>query len=406
MSINYRKDFPILQRVFSGHSLVYLDSAATTQKPQCVIDAVSRYYEHDNANVHRGIYTLSVEATAAYEAARTMLRLFIGAAEDAEVIFTRGTTESINLVAFSYGERFVKEGDEILVTTMEHHSNIVPWQMLCARKGAYLKVIPVSDDGVIDLDIYRSMLSAKVKMVAAVHVSNVLGTVNPIQEMIAMAHEFDIPVLVDGAQALPHLPVDVQALDCDFYAFSSHKMYGSTGVGGLYGKRRWLDAMPPYQGGGDMIHRVSFEQTDYSEIPSKFEAGTPNTAGVAGFAAAIAYINAIGFDFISSHEKELRLYAQMKLSEIPGLVLVGSATHRISAISFTLAGAHPHDVSTILNEDAIAVRAGHHCAMPLMHRLKLSATVRISFGIYNNKSDVDRLCEALMKVRTFFKGEK
>ena len=398
----YRQDFPILQREFYGKSLAYLDSAATTQKPQVVIDAISHYYEHDNANVHRGIYRLSEEATALYEDARLVVKEFLRAKETCEVIFTKGTTEAINLVASSFGDAFVREGDEILISAMEHHSNIVPWQLLCQRKKATLKIIPITDEGVIDLDAYKKLLTERVKIVALVQVSNVLGIVNPIKKMISMAHAADIPVLIDGAQALPHMPVDVVDLDCDFYAFSAHKMYGPTGMGGLYGKEKWLLQMPPYQGGGDMISRVTFDKTDYNVLPHKFEAGTPNMAGAAGLLAAIHYLQAIGFDAIQQHERELYAYAQTELAKIPGISMIGQAPDKVSVISFTLKDVHPHDIATILDQEAVAIRAGHHCAMPLMDRLGLVSTVRLSLGIYNNRADIDRLCVGLLKVGRLF----
>lgn len=402
MTQSYRDDFPILKREFYGKPLAYLDSAATSQKPQSVIEATLRYYSHDNANVHRGIYRLSEEATQVYEQARLGLQMFLRAKKHQEIIFTKGTTESINLVASSFGDVFVQEGDEILISAMEHHSNIVPWQLLALRKKAQLKVIPVSDDGIIDLDAYQALLTNKVKIVALVHVSNVLGIVNPIKKMIEMAHAINIPVLIDGAQALPHIPVDVIDLDCDFYAFSAHKMYGPTGIGGLYAKEKWLEKMPPYQGGGDMISRVTFDKTDYNVLPHKFEAGTPNMAGAAGFLAAIDYVNSVGFDTILAHEKELYAYAEIALEKVPGLKIIGEAPHKVSVISFVLDGIHPHDIATILDQEAVAIRAGHHCAMPLMDRLGLVSTVRMSFGIYSNRDDIDRLCTGLLKTVEMF----
>ena len=398
----YRNDFPILQREFYGKALAYLDSAATSQKPQAVINAMSHYYEHDNANVHRGIYRLSEDATALYEDARLVVREFLQAKDTREIIFTKGTTESINLVASSFGDAFVHEGDEILISAMEHHSNIVPWQLLCQRKKATLKIIPITDEGVIDLTAYKKLLTERVKIVALVHVSNVLGIVNPIKKMIAMAHAVNIPVLIDGAQALPHMPVNVVDLDCDFYAFSAHKMYGPTGIGGLYGKEKWLLQMPPYQGGGDMISRVTFSKTDYNVLPHKFEAGTPNMAGAAGLLAAIHYVTAIGFDAIQKHERELYAYAETELQKIPGITLIGQAPDKVSVISFTLKDVHPHDIATILDQEAVAIRAGHHCAMPLMDRLGLVSTVRLSLGIYNNRADIDRLCAGLLNVIRLF----
>lgn len=401
---NYKAEFPILNREFYQQPLVYLDSAATTQKPHEVIQAVSRYYSYANANVHRGIYKLSEEATKAYELSRQAVRRLLNAAGAEEIIFTKGTTESINLVASSYGQAFIKAGDEIVISTLEHHSNIVPWQLLCERSGATLKIIPMSDEGVLDLDAYKKLLTPRVKLVGLVHVSNALGVVNPIKAMIKIAHEGEIPVLIDGAQAVPHMPVDVIDLDCDFYAFSSHKMYGPTGVGVLYAKRIWLEKMPPYQGGGDMIKTVTFEKTVYSELPHKFEAGTPNMAGIAGLEAAINFINRIGYEYIVNHERELYAYAREQLTQISGLTIIGEAPQQIGALSFTLDAVHPHDISTILDQHAIAIRAGHHCAMPLMKRLALAATARASFGIYNSKSDIDRLCEGLKVAVEMFSG--
>ena len=392
---NYRDEFPILSREFYQQPLVYLDSAATTQKPHEVIDAVGRYYSHGNANVHRGIYKLSEEATKAYESGRRAICSLLGAAKTEEIIFTKGTTESINLVATSYGQAFVKAGDEIIISTMEHHSNIVPWQLLCERSGATLKVIPISDEGIINLDAYKKLLNPRVKLVGLVHVSNALGVVNPIKEMITMAHEHNIPVLIDGAQAVPHMPVDVVDLDCDFYVFSSHKMYGPTGIGALYAKQSWLEQMPPYQGGGDMIKIVTFEKSEYSDLPHKFEAGTPNMAGVAGMEAAISFIKRIGYQYIVDHEQKLYAYARQQLANIQGLKIIGQAPQQIGALSFIVETVHPHDISTILDQHAVAIRAGHHCAMPLMNRLGLAATVRASFGIYNDETDIDRLCRGL-----------
>lgn len=401
---NYKAEFPILSREFYDRPLVYLDSAATTQKPQEVIDAVSRYYSHGNANVHRGIYKLSEEATKAYESGRQVVRSLLNAAHTDEIIFTKGTTDAINLVATSYGQAFVTAGDEIIISTMEHHSNIVPWQLLCERSGATLKVIPMSDEGVLDLDAFNKLLNPRVKMVGVVHVSNALGVVNPIKEMISLAHQHQIPVLIDGAQAVPHMPVDVLDLDCDFYAFSAHKMYGPTGIGALYAKRHWLNSMPPYQGGGDMIKIVTFEKTEYSALPHKFEAGTPNMAGVAGMEAAINFVNRIGYHKIVEHERELYAYARQRLSEVPGLKIMGNAPQQVGALSFTVDTVHPHDLSTILDQHAVAIRAGHHCAMPLMKRLNVAATARASFGIYNELADIDRLYDGLMAAVEMFNG--
>lgn len=402
MREQYRNDFPILRREFYGKPLTYLDSAATSQKPQSVIDAVSHSYSYKNANVHRGIYVLSEEATQAYEQARLTLKEFLHARSYREIIFTKGATESINLVASSFGDAFIHEGDEVLVSAMEHHSDIVPWQLLCQRKKAQLKIIPISDEGVIDLQAYQRLLTSKVKIVGIVHISNVLGIVNPIKKMIEMAHALDIPVLIDGAQALSHVPVNVVDLDCDFYAFSAHKMYGPTGIGGLYAKEKWLEKMPPYQGGGDMISYVTFDKTTYNVLPYKFEAGTPNMAGAAGFRAAIDYINAVGFEMIQAHERALYAYAEAALKEVPGLTIIGEAPHKVSVISFTLDDVHPHDVATILDQEGVAVRAGHHCAMPLMDRLGLVSTVRMSLALYNNCEDIDRLCAGLLKTIDMF----
>lgn len=400
--MDIRNDFPILKRTFYDKPLVYLDSAATTQKPRSVIDAIDHYYAHSNANVHRGIYRLSEEATAIYESGRKSVRALINAPKEEEIIFTRGTTESINLVAYSFGEAFVKAGDEVLITAMEHHSNIVPWQILCERKGATLKVIPISDEGVVDLNAFQKLLSDRVKILSIVHVSNALGVVNPIKSMIAMAHEYDIPVMIDGAQALPHMDVDVVDLDCDFYAFSAHKMYGPTGIGALYGKSKWLNQMPPYQSGGDMINRVSFEKSTYNVLPHKFEAGTPNMAGVAGFEAAVKYLTKARDAGAIEHEASLYAYAHDQLNAMAGLRIIANTKQKSGAISFVLDEVHPHDISTILDQEAIAVRAGHHCTMPLMDRLGLAATVRASIGLYNTTEDIDKLCVGLEKVKQLF----
>lgn len=396
--LSFKSDFPLLK----DRPLVYLDSGATTQKPEVVIQAMDHYYREQNANVHRGIYSLSEKATILYEATRQKVKKFIHAEKEQEIIFTRGTTESINLVASSFGQLNIQGGDEIIISGMEHHSNIVPWQLLCERTGAVLKVIPVEADGTLNLDTYLSLFSDKTKLVGIVHISNVLGTVNPIRSMIQMAHEKGVPVLVDGAQAVAHTPVDVQALDCDFYVFSGHKLYGPTGIGVLYGKSRWLAAMPPYQGGGNMISRVSFEKTTYQEFPYKFEAGTPNVAGVVGLSAAIDYVKSIGWDFILSHEAELLQYATKKLSTLPGIKIFGQAREKAAVIAFGMQQAHPHDIGTILDHSGVAIRAGHHCAMPLMERFQVPAMSRISFGVYNELSDIDRLCEGLKTVIKLF----
>lgn len=397
-----RQQFPILKQNCRGKPLVYLDTGATAQKPQAVIRAVDAYYAHNNANVHRGVYELSERATAAFEAVRDQVQHLLNAAQREEIIFTRGTTESINLVATSFGALNVKSGDEIVISTMEHHSNIVPWQMLCEKTGAILKVIPLLENGELDLTAYENLLTPKTKLVAIIHLSNVLGTINPIRLMIEVAHQKNIPVLVDGAQAMPRMAVDVQALDCDFYAFSSHKMYGPTGVGVLYAKRHWLELMPPYQGGGDMISRVSFTKTEYNVIPYKFEAGTPNIAGVVGFGAALQFIQDIGFKAIFDHERELTHYALQKLKQFSGLTIYGNSETRIGVIAFALDNIHPHDIGTILDNEGIAVRAGHHCAMPLMDHYQVPAMVRVSFGIYNQTADIDALILGLYKVLEIF----
>ncbi len=399
---NYKQDFPILNQAVHGKPLVFLDSAASSQKPQCVINAVSHYYQHDHANVHRGVYELSTRATRQFEDARVKIQKFIHAQHAHEIIFVRGTTEGINLVAQSYGQAYIKVDDEIIISGMEHHSNIVPWQLLCERTGAKLKIIPVLDNGELDLAAYQKLFSPRTKMVAVIHASNVLGTINPIKEMTDIAHQHQVPVLVDGAQAFPHMPVDVQALDCDFYLFSSHKAYGPTGVGVLYGKERWLNAMPPYQGGGDMIETVSFEKSTYNKLPCKFEAGTPNIADVIGFAAAIEYLENIGMQAIFQHEQKLLNYAMPKLAEIADLRILGAAKQRVGVISFVFDHIHPHDIGTVLDFEGVAIRAGHHCAMPLMQRFNIPACTRISFGIYNNEQDIDLFVEGLQKVKRMF----
>lgn len=397
-----RNDFPFLKGQIQGKSLVYLDSGATAQKPKIVIDAISHYYSNENANVHRGIYTLSERATTAYENTRKKIKAFINAAHTHEIIFTRGTTESINLVASSFGSLQVEQGDEVVISAMEHHSNIVPWQLLCERVKAKLKIIPVHDNGILNLDEYQKLLTENTKIVGLIHVSNVLGTVNPVKEMIDLAHQKNIPVLLDGAQAIPHMVVDVQHLDCDFYTFSGHKLYGPTGIGVLYGKTNLLEKMPPYQGGGDMIHRVTFEKTEYSVLPYKFEAGTPHIAGVIGLGTAIDYLMKIGFEKIYAHENALLNYVMQKLDHISGLKIIGNAPNKIGVISFTMEQAHPHDIATILDHEGIAIRAGHHCAMPLMERFKLAATARITFGLYNTFEDIDRLIDGLVSVNQIF----
>jgi cysteine desulfurase / selenocysteine lyase len=405
MTINFddlRADFPVLKQTSRGKPLVYLDNSATNQKPQCVIDAITRYYSKENANIHRGVYELSERATKAYEDARVTIQKFINAKHSHEIIFLRGTTEGINLVAQSYGRSTLRVLDEIIISTMEHHSNIVPWQMLADQVGANLRIIPISDAGEIDMEAYKKLFSERTKIVAITHASNALGTVNPIKEMVAIAHSYNVPVLVDGAQALPHMSVDVQDLDCDFYVFSSHKAYGPTGIGALYGKTHWLEKMPPFQGGGDMIESVSFTQTTYNKLPYKFEAGTPNIAGVIGFAVALDYLQSIGMAAIAAHEQELLMYATQKLSAIPGLRIIGTAANKIGVLSFVMNDVHPHDIGTILDDHGVAIRAGHHCAMPLMTRMQVPATARASFGLYNTRADVDALVDGLLAAQRLF----
>ncbi len=397
-----REQFPVLKQRVHGKPLVYLDNAATSQKPQVVIDSINRYYTRDNANIHRGVHLLSERATEAYEEARARLQRFLNAADVAEIVFVRGATEGINLVAQSYGRKHIGPGDEIVISTMEHHSNIVPWQILCEEKGAKLCVAPITDDGELILDEFEKLLSPKTKLVSIVHVSNVLGTVNPVRRIIEMAHRWNVPVLLDGAQAAPHTHIDVRALDCDFYVLSSHKLYGPTGIGVLYSKRELLDAMPPYQGGGDMISSVTFEKTLYNKLPYKFEAGTPNVAGGIGLGAAVDYVSRIGLDRIAEHEHELLTYATEALSRIPGLRLIGTAPQKAAVVSFVLDGIHPHDIGTILDREGIAIRTGHHCAQPLMQRFGVPATARASFALYNTVEDVDALAAGIGKVQEVF----
>ena len=397
-----RRDFPILSRMVHGKKLVYLDNAATSQKPRAVIDAICGYYENDNSNIHRGVHFLSGLATEAHENARTTVQKFINAANSREVVFTRGTTEAINLVAQTYGRAHVDSGDEVLITAMEHHSNIVPWQILCEEKKARLRVAPIDDRGELLLDEFEKLLTPRTKIVAAAHVSNALGTINPVAAMVEMAHRRKIPVLVDGAQAIPHLRVDVQALDCDFYTFSSHKVYGPMGIGVLYGKASLLEAMPPYQGGGDMISSVTFEKTTYNKLPYKFEAGTPDVAGAIGLGAAIDYVNHLGRENVAAHEHELLAYATETLTAIPGLRLIGTAREKTGALSFVLEDIHPHDIGTILDQQGIAIRTGHHCAQPVMERFGIPATARASFAVYNTKEEIDALAAGIQKVREVF----
>ncbi|MCP5158305.1 MAG: cysteine desulfurase [Gammaproteobacteria bacterium] len=398
-----RADVPILRQQVHGKPLIYLDNAASVQKPKAVIDAVSECYTGYYSNIHRGVHLLSERSTAAYEGARGKVRAFLNAASAREIIFTRNTTESINLVASSFGGSRVHAGDEVLITGMEHHSNIVPWQLLCERTGAKLKVVPFTDAGELILEEYERLLdSGPVRLVAFVHLSNALGTLNPAKQMIDLAHARGIPVLVDGAQSVPHLAVDVRELDCEFYAFSAHKIYGPSGVGVLYGKQALLEAMPPYQGGGDMISLVTFEKTEYAELPNKFEAGTPNIAGVIGLGAALDWLNAIGLDRVAAHEHALLEYATARLDEIPGLKIMGAARDKAALAAFTLEGVHPHDIGTILDREGIAVRAGHHCAQPVMQRYGVPATARASFAVYNTRDEVDALVAALWKVKEMF----
>ena len=398
-----RADFPILRQQVHGKRLVYLDNAASVQKPKAVIDTISTCYSDYYANIHRGVHLMSERSTRAYEGAREKVRAFLNAASVEEIIFTRSATESINLVASSFGGMKFKAGDEILITGMEHHSNIVPWQLLCERTGAVLAVAPFNDAGELIVEEYERLLdSGRVKLAALVHISNALGTVNPIKTLIDLAHARGIPVLIDGAQAVPHLAVDVQALDCDFYAFSSHKIYGPSGVGVLYGKKALLEAMPPYQGGGDMIRIVTFEKTEFAGLPNKFEAGTPNIAGVIGLGAALDWLTAIGLDVVAAHEHELLAYTTAQVSEIPGLKIMGTARDKAALVAFTLAGVHPHDIGTILDREGLAIRAGHHCAQPVMQRYGVPATARASFAIYNTRDEVDALVAALWKVKELF----
>ncbi|HET9492301.1 MAG TPA: cysteine desulfurase [Methylomirabilota bacterium] len=397
-----RKDFPILQQEVHGKPLVYLDSAATSQKPQVVLDALTSYYVTVNANVHRGVHLLSEKATADYEAARVRVQRFLGAARPEEIVFVRGTTEGINLVAQSYGRRAVGPGDEVVITALEHHSNIVPWQMLCQERGAVLRVVPIDDDGQVELEAYEQVLGERTRLVAVAHVSNALGTILPVKRMIEMAHRRDVPVLVDGAQAVPHLRVDVRDLDCDFYVFSGHKVFGPTGIGALYGKSAHLEDMSPWQGGGDMIKVVTFEQTLYNDPPYKFEAGTPDIAGAIGLGAALDYLSGLGLSEVAAYEHELLEYGTRALAAVPGLRLIGTARDKASVLSFVLEGVHAHDVGTILDREGIAVRTGHHCAMPVMQRFGVPATTRASLALYNTRAELDALARALRRVHEIF----
>lgn len=397
-----RADFPILRQTVNGRPLVYLDNAATGQKPQQVLDALVNYYATENSNVHRGVHTLSQRATDAYEGAREKTRRFINAGADREIIFVRGTTEGINLVAQTWGRQNIGPGDEIVISAMEHHSNIVPWQILGQEKGARLRVIPINDAGELLLDEYEGLLNDRTKLVSVVHQSNALGTINPVEQMVELAHSRGIPVLLDGAQSIAHIPVDVRRLDCDFYVFSGHKLYGPTGVGALYGKAELLEAMPPYQGGGEMIRSVTFEETLYNTIPNKFEAGTQNIAGSVGLGAAIDYVTALGMDNIAAYEQELLAYGTERLSEIGPLRLIGTARDKGSILSFVMENAHPHDVGTILDAEGVAVRTGHHCAQPLMERYGIPATARASLAFYNTKEEIDVLVRGLDRVIEIF----
>ena len=397
-----REDFPILSRTVYNRPLVYLDNGATTQKPRCVVDAITDEYYSVNANVHRGVHFLSQQATELHEASRETVRRFINARSTNEIVFTRGTTESINLLAYSFGEAMMKEGDEVIISTMEHHSNIVPWQLLAERKGIRLRVIPITDEGELIMDEYERLFTEKTRLVSVMHVSNVLGTVNPVRRIIDIAHSHGVPVLIDGAQSTPHFAVDMQELDCDFFAFSGHKIYGPTGIGVLYGKEEWLDRLPPYQGGGEMIKNVSFEKTTFNELPYKFEAGTPDYVATHALAKALDYVSEIGMDNIQRHEQELTRYAMERMAEIPGMRFIGTAPEKDAVISFLVGDIHHLDMGTLLDRLGIAVRTGHHCAEPLMRRMGIEGTVRASFGLYNTKEEVDILVAGINRVRKMF----
>ena len=397
-----REDFPILSREVYGKPLIYLDNGATTQKPRCVVEAITDEYYSVNANVHRGVHFLSQQATELHEASRETVRKFINARSSNEIVFTRGTTESINLLASSFAESQMKEGDEVIVSTMEHHSNIVPWQLQAEKRGIVLKVIPMNDKGELLIDEYEKLFSERTKLVSLVHVSNVLGTVNPVKEMIATAHGHGVPVLIDGAQSVPHMKVDVQDLDADFFAFSGHKIFGPTGVGVLYGKEEWLDKLPPYQGGGEMIQSVSFEKTTFNELPFKFEAGTPDYIGTTALAKALDYVSAVGMDNIAAYEHELTVYAMKRLKEIEGMRIFGEAEHKSGVVSFLVGNIHHLDMGTLLDRLGIAVRTGHHCAQPLMIRLGIEGTVRASFGLYNTKEEIEALAAGIERVSKMF----
>ncbi len=394
-----RRDFPALHQEIRGKPLVYLDNGASAQKPRAVIDTISKFYAHDYANVHRAVHTLGERATQAYEAAREKVQRFINARTPEEIIFVRGTTEAINLVSQSYGRSTLRAGDEIILTQMEHHSNIVPWQLLREQTSIVLRVVPINDSGELMLDELEKLFNRRTRLLTLTHLSNALGTINPVRRIIEMAHALGVPVLLDAAQAVPHLSVDVQALDCDFYAFSGHKLYGPSGIGVLYGKKDLLGAMPPYQGGGEMIRYVTFEKTEYADLPCKFEAGTPNIAGAVGLGAAIDYVSGIGLTAIAAHEQDLLAYATGRAAEVAGMRIVGTAREKASILSFELAGVHPHDIGTILDSEGIAIRAGHHCAMPVMRRFGVPATARASFGMYNTRDEIDALIAALHRAR-------
>lgn len=397
-----RKDFPILHQEVCGHPLAYLDSANTSQKPRHVIDAVRHFYEHDNSNIHRGVHQLSIRATEAYEGARRKVQKFIGAERPEEIVFVRGATEGINLVAQTLGRQILQAGDEVVITHLEHHSNIVPWQMVCTERGAELRVVPIDDDGAVAMSEFEKLVGEKTKIVAINHVSNALGTINPAEEMIAIAKALGAITVVDGAQSVPHMPVDVTALGADFFALSGHKMFGPTGIGALYGRFEALDALPPYQGGGEMIKSVTFEKTIYNDLPHRFEAGTQNLAGAVGLGAAVDYLSNVGMDNIAAYEHELLEYGTKKLQEVPGLRLIGTAPNKAAVLSFVLECAHPHDIGTILDQQGIAVRTGHHCAQPVMERFGVPATVRASLAFYNTKEEIDRLAAGLLKVAEVF----
>jgi len=398
--LNIRADFPILDEKIYNKDLIYFDNGATTQKPRAVVEKIEEGYYHLNANIHRGVHYLSQKATEAHEAARITVAEFLKAAKHEEIIFTRGTTEAINLVATSFGEAFCKAGDEVVVSVMEHHSNIVPWQMLCERKGMTLRVIPANEKGELDIEVFKTLLNERTKIVSIAHVSNVLGTINPVAEIIRIAHQNNVPVLVDGAQSVPHIPVNVVELDADFYVFSGHKIYGPTGIGALYGKEKWLNAMPPYQGGGEMIATVTFEKTTYNELPFKFEAGTPDYIGSTALAEALRYVEAIGMDKIAAHEHDLLVYGTERLMEIEGMRIIGTADQKSSVISFLVGAIHPYDIGMLLDKLGIAVRTGHHCAQPLIDSLGIPGTVRASFAFYNTKEEIDVFVTALKRVVT------